>query len=76
MYAGVQDVAVGPVEVDSVQLCSMARGARGYYPVVASLCLHGGEVIVGEQWAVRFGQWQERCRTEYEQVLGDDTLMK
>lgn len=60
LYASCAGLEVGPLRVDSLQLCSMARDAGCYYPVVASLCLEVGEVTVGRQWGARFGLWQQQ----------------
>lgn len=61
MYQACADTRVGPLRVNSMQLCCMQRppGAAAY-AVVASLCLEVGEVTVGAPWAQRFGAWRER----------------
>ncbi len=72
LYEEIQDVHthLGPVEVDCVHLCSMARPSGSYYPVVASMCLdEGGEVFVEEPWRARWGAWDETCREEWEETM-------
>lgn len=60
LYEECAGLHVEPLSVSSLQLCSMARPTdAAYYPVIASLCLDVGEVVVGDEWALRFGSWRD-----------------